>query len=70
MIILCSTVVGIFFEKFVKIFNKIKASMASDAKICRHTTWQNLLDIMNNTCFQYGHVCTHNKTQEQRWVRG
>ena len=35
---LCSTVVGTFFKISVRIVNKIKASIAFDAKICRHTT--------------------------------
>jgi len=36
-IILCSTVIGSFFQDFVKIFNKIKTNVVSELKIGGHT---------------------------------
>ena len=57
-----------FFLIFVKKPNKIRPSLGSDVKTCRHTTYQIMLDIKQNTCFLYGHVCTHHKTPEQGWV--
>jgi hypothetical protein len=34
---LCSTVIGSFFQDFVKIFNKIRANVVSELKTCGHT---------------------------------
>jgi hypothetical protein len=37
ILILCSTVIGSFFQDFVKMFNKIKPDVGSELKTCRHT---------------------------------
>jgi len=37
LINLCSTVIGSFFQDFVKMFNKIKPDVGSELKTCRHT---------------------------------
>lgn len=67
---LCSTVIGSFFQNFVKISNKIKAGAGPDLKNCRHTNCDFILDIAEDTCFFDGHVCAQYKTEEQGWVRG
>ena len=64
----CSTVVGSFFLKFVRISNNFSKNLVLGAKTCRHTNCNLYIYIALYTCFLYRHVCAHNKTKEQGWV--
>jgi len=59
---LCSTVIGSFFQDFVKIFNKIRADVGPELKTCGHTNLNFIIYNHEDKCFFNGHVCTQHKT--------